>query len=116
MQFRQKPDETIDDFVTRARTQALKCDFSDQELAERIIELIIASTPYDNLRRDLLGREKGYALADALSEGRRYEALSAGSHQAQNLGQTEVSISTRVPKAMYILCIATCPTTMPSIR
>lgn len=36
MQYRQKQDESIDDFVTRARTLALKCQFTDEELNERL--------------------------------------------------------------------------------
>ena len=86
MQFRQKADESIDDFITMARTQALKCDFTDAERDERLLELFIASTPFDSFRRDLLGQEKRYKLSDALAEGRRYEALTAGSQQAQSLG------------------------------
>lgn len=86
MQFRQKPDECIDDFVTRTRTLALKCQFTDEELNERLIELIIASTPHDALRNDLYGKPQGYSLADVLKEGRKYEALSAGKEQLTQLG------------------------------
>lgn len=57
MQYRQKPDENIDDFVTRARTQ--KCQFTDEELNEHLIELIIVSTPHDALRNDLYSKPKG---------------------------------------------------------
>ena len=89
MHFCQKADEMLDDFMTRARTQALKCDFTEEERDERLLELIIASTPYDNFRRDLLGKEKGYSLKDALTEGRRYEAITAGSQIAQSLGQPQ---------------------------
>ncbi|KAL6486114.1 hypothetical protein MHYP_G00055060 [Metynnis hypsauchen] len=69
MQLRQKHEESIDDFVTRARTLALKCQFSDGELDERLIELIIASTPHDALRNDLYSKPKGYSLTDVLKEG-----------------------------------------------
>ena len=37
MQFRQKSGESKDDFVNRARTLGLKCQFSDDELTERVI-------------------------------------------------------------------------------
>lgn len=86
MQYRQKQDENIDDFVTRARTLALKCQFTDEELNERLIELIIASTPHDALRNDLYSKPQGYSLADVLKEGRKYEALSAGNEQLNQLG------------------------------
>ena len=45
MSIRHSEHETLDDFCTRARTTALKCQFEEKELEERIIELIIASTP-----------------------------------------------------------------------
>ena len=41
MQFRQNKDESLDDFITQARTLALKCEFSEEELSERLLELII---------------------------------------------------------------------------
>ena len=44
MDYRQRREESVDDFVTRAGTQALKCEFKESELEERIIELMIAST------------------------------------------------------------------------
>jgi len=47
MQNRQKPNESIDDFVAIARTLALKCQFTDDELNERLVELIIGSTPLE---------------------------------------------------------------------
>ena len=56
MQYRQTQHESIDDFVTRARTLANKCQFTENKLSERLTELIIASTPYDGLRRELLGK------------------------------------------------------------
>ena len=88
MQYRQRPDESIDDFVTRARTLAQKCQFTDEELIERIIELIIASTPHDALRNDLYSKPKGHSLAEVLTEGRKYEALSAGNEQLNKLGMS----------------------------
>lgn len=54
MNYRQKEGETLDDFVTRARTQALLCEFPEEELQERIIELVIAGTNMVLYRRDLL--------------------------------------------------------------
>ena len=88
MQFRQKPDECIDDFVTKARTLVLKCHFTDEELGKNLIELIIASTPHDALRNDLYGKPQGYSLADVFKEGRKYKALSAGNEQMTQLGSS----------------------------
>lgn len=88
MQYIQKPDESIDDFVTRARTLAQKCQFTDEELNERLIELIIASTPHDALRNYLYSKPKGHLLTDVLTEGRMYEALSAGNEQLHQMGMS----------------------------
>ena len=87
MRLRQKTDETLDDFVTRARTLALKCQFTDVELNERMLELIIASTPYDSFRKDLLGKPIGYTTAETLQEGRKYEAITAGNAQLQQMAR-----------------------------
>ena len=78
MDYRQRSEESVDDFVTRAHTQALKCEFEESELEERIIELMIASTPTEAFQRELLGKAKGYKLTDALAEGRHFEAILAG--------------------------------------
>ena len=74
MECRQREDETLDDFILRVRTLAMMCEFDQTEMEERLIELIIASTPLEDFQRDLLGKAKGYKLADALAEGRRYQA------------------------------------------
>ena len=58
--------------MTRARTLALKCKFTEGELHERLIVLIIASTPHNALKNDLYGKPHGYSLADVLEEGRKY--------------------------------------------
>ena len=42
MQYRQTPSESLDDFVKRARTLGLRCQFTEAELNERLLELIIA--------------------------------------------------------------------------
>ena len=93
MQYRQKTDETLDDFITRARTLAHKCQFSEEELSERLIELIIASTPYEGFRKELLGKDKGYPLQNVLKEGRKYEAISAGNDQLHKLDQKQTQIN-----------------------
>ena len=54
MQYRQKEDESLDEFVTRARTQAQMCEFEDKEMQKRIIELVIAGTKMEVFRRELL--------------------------------------------------------------
>lgn len=87
MQYRQKQNETLDDFITRARTLAHKCDFTDEELSKRLIKLIIFSTPYEAVRNELYSKAKGYSIANVLNEGRKYEALTAGNEQLNQLGK-----------------------------
>ena len=45
MHFRQQQDENLDCFINRCKLMALKCEFEDNELNERLIELIVAGTP-----------------------------------------------------------------------
>ena len=91
MDYRQRSEESVDDFVTRARTQALKCEFEESELEERIIELMIASTPIEAFQRELLGKAKGYKLTDGLAEGRRFEAILAGRQEIQKRTSTPLN-------------------------
>ena len=99
MDYRQRSEESVDDFVTRARTQALKCEFEESELEERIIELMIASTPIEAFQRELLGKAKGYKLTDALAEGRRFEAILAGRHEIQKCTSTPLNNVDQVGQA-----------------
>ena len=78
MRYRQKPEESIDDFVTRCRDKSRQCTFTDAELNERLIELVIASTHFDGLQRDLLQKPAGHPLTDVVTLGRQYEAIAAG--------------------------------------
>ena len=92
--FYQKPDETLDSFVTRCRQQALKCDFTvastdkldEKQIDERILEQIIASTPIEDFQRELLASPKGYKLSQALELGRSYEATDHSISQLKNIG------------------------------
>ena len=97
--YRQRSEESVDDFVTRARTEALKCDFQESELEERIIELKIASTPVEAFQRELLGKAKGYKLTDSLAEGRRFEAILAGRQEIQKRTSTPLNNVDQVGQA-----------------
>ena len=59
MNMRQASTESLDDFVTKAQLQAKKCAFDNNaELEERLIELIISSTPIGEFQRKLLEQKK----------------------------------------------------------
>ena len=72
--YYQKPEETLDTFVNRCKQLADKCDFKEDELNERVVELIIASTPMTDFQKDLLCKPKGLKLHEALALGRNHEA------------------------------------------
>ncbi len=86
--MRQKPEETISDYMSRMREKAAKCEFSTTELNERLIEMIILSTPFEDLRKDLLAKPKGFAIADVLAKGREYEALQASEASLKSMNAT----------------------------
>ena len=73
MTFRQNENESTDEFVNRARHKGSLdlCDFGEPELVERIIELIVASTPHGQLQKHLLDQDKGYSLGRVLTEARK---------------------------------------------
>ena len=85
MTFRQNENETTDEFVNRARHNGSLCDFGEPELVEGIIELIVASTPHEQLQKHLLDQDKVYSLGRVLTEVRKYEAIAAGKLSLQTL-------------------------------
>ena len=108
MDYRQRSEESVDDIVTRARTQALKCEFEESELEERTIELMIASTPIEAFQRELLGKAKGYRLTDALAEGRRFEAILVDLQEIQKRTSTPLNNVDQEGQACGNCCRA-CP-------
>ena len=90
--YRQKADESIDDFVGRCRAKAKDCDFEKAELSERVIELVIKSTPFDSYQKELLEKIKGYPLEDLVTVGRRYEAIAEGGQRLTNIDRTNVNV------------------------
>ena len=76
--FRQQNNKTFDEFVTRCRYKCSKCNLTDEELAERVIELVINSTPIEGFQKELLDKPKGYPISSLLEEGQKFEAIAAG--------------------------------------
>ena len=85
IRYRQDHGESIDEFVTRCRDKGRQCDFKDTDLNERILELIIASTPFDGFQRELLQKPADYTLEEAVALGRQYEAVAAGKRCLEDL-------------------------------
>ncbi|XP_005108371.1 uncharacterized protein K02A2.6-like [Aplysia californica] len=89
MSMRQVKSESLDDFVTRAQLQAQKCAFdSVVELEERLIELIISSTPIGDFQRKLLEQQKGVKLANVIKMGRTFEATASHVQQLQTMADS----------------------------
>ncbi|XP_072170543.1 uncharacterized protein [Diadema setosum] len=81
----QQPKEKLDDFVNRCRQIAIQCAFSKEELDERLIEQIIASTPIPDFQKDLLTKKAGFTLYEALQLGTTHEASDAHVQALQSL-------------------------------
>ena len=116
MDYRQRREESVDDFVTRAGTQALKCEFKESELEERIIEIMIASTTIETFQRKLLGKAKGCKLTDALAEGRRFEAILAGRQETQKRTSTPLNNVDQLGQACGNCGRAHPPTACPAYK
>jgi hypothetical protein len=91
--IRQRPEEQITDFIARLREKANKCDFAEAELNERLIEMVILSTPFDEFRKELLSKPAGTPISDIIERGRDYEAILASQDSINTLRGTATSTS-----------------------
>ena len=74
---RQRPDESVDSFVSRVRLQAKKCGTRDtREFNDRVIETIISGVKYDIVQRDLLAKPETLSLDEAIGMCRNYEVAA----------------------------------------
>ena len=83
--YRQRSGELLDEFVTRCSDKAKECDFTADELSERILELVIVSTPFEALQKELLDQPKGYGTDEKLKAGRKYEAIATGRQSIRSM-------------------------------
>ena len=60
----QEEGEKMDDFMSRIKLQAFKCEFGDT-FEERVIEQIIAGIRDPDLQKVLLGKDKTLTLKQA---------------------------------------------------
>lgn len=88
MSYKQKQNETIDDFVNRCRQLTLKCSLTDTEQEQRIIELIIASTPIVEFQKELLRKDNTLTLDETIRIGKTYEATNAHIKQLREMLNT----------------------------
>ena len=74
-QYKQKSEESIDDFLSRCRNQATKCKFRDTtESDERLIEQIIIGTKHKKIQERLPSKEESLTLDEAIDVCRIHEA------------------------------------------
>ena len=56
--------------------------------------MIILSTPFEDLRKELLAMPKGFSVGEVLSRGKEYEALQAS--QASLKSMSEATAATNI--------------------
>ena len=96
-QYRQQEQESIDEYITRCRIQAQKCDFRDEEeFNQRIIDQLISGTRYLELQKELLKQDKNLTIEAAITLSKTHEAAmehaqqmsSASSNNVHNIHQS----------------------------
>ena len=74
MTYKQEAEESLDDFVNRCRRMTQRCSLTENEQQQRIIELIITSTPIADFQKEFLRKDKTLTLEETVSIGKTYEA------------------------------------------
>ena len=92
-QVRQGPEEATRMYVSRLREQAKHCQYEKAELNERMIEQLILSTPILEFRTELLKKDKGYSVTNAIELGSQFEAVRASSAQLMALNSDKSSLN-----------------------
>lgn len=99
----QKAEENINVYMSSLREKAAKCDFGEAELNERLIEMVILSTPFEDFRKELFTKPKEFPIKDVLEKGRDYEVILA----------LQASLSHM--RSMIELWFTSCPQNMPGV-
>ena len=74
--------ETVDEFMTRCKTQARKCKFRDTtETEERLIEQLVVGVRHGKVQEKLLCRDETLTLDAAMDVARTHEATLANMQQ-----------------------------------
>ena len=83
--YRQEISESVDEFMTRCKLQAKKCQFQDaRETDERLIEQLIVGIKHAKIQEKLLGRDDMLKLDSAMDIAQTYEATLADMHTFSN--------------------------------
>ena len=74
MTYKQEAEKLLDKFVNRCKQMTQRCSLTEHEQQQRIIELIIASTPIADFQKELLKKDNTLTLEETVSIGKTYEA------------------------------------------
>ena len=93
LRLKQEATESVNDFVTRCRAKALKCQFTDtDQTEERMIEVLISGVSDADTQRILLSKDKTLKLQEAVDTCRTHEASAAHMAQLHSLGHPSSNI------------------------
>ncbi|ELU04379.1 hypothetical protein CAPTEDRAFT_199877 [Capitella teleta] len=112
--------ESITDFISRLRTKALRCEFDQTELSERLIEMIILNTPFQEFRRELLAKKKGASngLAERFVRTVKSTLMKTNSQEEFDIALLHIRATPGegIPSPGEIMFGRTIRTNLPSFR
>ena len=95
----------MDDFITRLKLQAKKCDFrDDRESNERVLEQFIAGIRHMELQKELLSTAQDFTTKQDLERDRTFEASIAHMRQLAEAQGTNVNAMRTFPIRKYHNC------------
>ena len=75
--IRQEQGEPVDDFISRLKNLAAKCQFRDNaEIEDRVLDQLIWGSRNPDVQKSLISRDKSLTLAAAIEIARSHEATS----------------------------------------
>ena len=96
MIYKQEAEESFDAFVNRCGRMTQRCSLTEHEQQQRIIELIIASTPIADFQKELLRKDKTLTLEETVSIGKTYEASNIHIKQPRAMGKNNNVYNTNI--------------------
>ena len=86
--MRQEQGEPVDDFISRLKNLAAKCQFRDDaEVKDRVLDQLICGSRNPNVQKSLISRDKSLTLAATVETARSHEATSK--HMKTLAGRSE---------------------------
>ncbi len=91
--FKQETGESVDSFMARAKVQAQKCKYTDDELSANLIELLILKSTSKKVQKTLLQKDATLTLDQAIDVARTNEATI---NHMNSLGASAASAETNI--------------------